>query len=401
MSSHALSEAALDRMRRALSAHVESGFVPGLVGLIACGDDVRVEALGVQSFGSPAPMRRDTIFRIASITKPITAAAAMLLVEECRVRLDDTVDHWLPELADRRVLRTIGSEFDDTVPTRRPITLRDLLTSRMGIGSVMAPPDIYPIQHAIREQRIGGDGPKLQDEWPSTDEWIGALGSLPLIAHPGEQWLYNVSLDALGVLISRVSGQTFGAFLRDRLFEPLGMRDTSFQLPREKLDRFPSFYRHESDAGALVVYDGVDDSTWLAEPRFESGSGGLLGTVDDYFTFLRMLLEKGRHDGRQILARATVELMTSDQVPPEQRRGQEMFFGGHSSWGFGMAVDLKRDEIYRNPGRFGWDGGFGTSAYADPAEDLVGIVFYQRMADSPEAPKIVTDFWTTAYTALE
>jgi CubicO group peptidase (beta-lactamase class C family) len=396
-----LSKPRLERLHRVLSGYVERREMPGLVALVSRGDDVHVEALGTLSFRGPAPIERDAIFRIASITKPITAAAAMILVEECRLRLDESVEPWLPELASRRVLRSLSGPLDDTVPAKRAITARDLLTSCMGFGSVMAAPDTYPIQRLIRDRRIGGDGPKLQSQWPPTDEWLASLGALPWLAQPGERWMYHVSLDVLGVLVARASGQPLGAFLRERLFEPLGMEDTAFQVPDDKLDRLVELYSWNRQTGTLDVFDGIEDSTWRAAPPFESGGGGLVSTIDDYHTFCRMMLRKGRHGREQILSRAAVELMTSDQVTPEQRAGAEIFFGSHSSWGFGMAVDIRRRDLFHTPGRFGWTGGFGTTAYTDPAEDLVGILFTQRMMDSPEPPKVFVDFWTLAYGAME
>src|SRR5437660_872895 len=375
--------------------------MPGLVALVSRHDDVHVETLGTLAFGDPAPMKRDTIFRIASITKPITAVAAMILVEDCKLRLDDSIEQWLPELANRRVLKSISSDLDDTVPALGAITLRDLLTYRMGFGSVMAMPNTYPIQKFIRDYRIGGDGPMLPSQAPDMDEWLQKLGSLPLLAQPGERWMYQVSGDVLGALIARVSGQSLGTFMRERIFDPLGMKDTAFHVPPEKIDRLPGFYFFNRQTNTLDVFDDVANSAWRSEPPFESGGGGLVSTIDDYFAFSRMMLNKGRHGREQILSRATVELMTSDQLTPEQRAGSEIFFGTHSSWGFGMAVDIGRNEIFHTPGRFGWTGGFGTTAYTDPAEGMIGILFTQRMMDSPEPPKVFTDFWTLAYGAME
>jgi CubicO group peptidase (beta-lactamase class C family) len=287
------------------------------------------------------------------------------------------------------------------VPAQRAITLRDLLTYCMGFGSVMAMPDTYPIQKLIREYRIGGDGPLLPSQMPGTEEWLQKLGSLPLLAQPGERWMYQVSSDVLGVLIGRVSGQSLGTFMRERIFDPLGMKDTGFQVPSAKIERLPGCYFFNHQTNTLDVFDDVANSAWRAEPSFESGGGGLVSTIDDYFAFSRMMLNKGQHGREQILSRATVELMTSDQLTPEQRAGSEIFFGVHSSWGLGMAVDIQRNEIFRTPGRFGWDGGFGTSAYTDPAERMIGILFTQCMMDSPEPPKVFTDFWTMAYGAME
>ena len=375
--------------------------MPGLVALVSRHDDVHVETLGSMFVGHSAPMNRDTIFRIASITKPIAAVGAMILVEECKIRLDESIEPWLPELANRRVLNSISSQLDDTVPARRAITVRDLLTFRMGFGSVMAPPDTHPIQNLIREYRIGGDGPTLPSQQPGTEEWLRRLGSLPWMAQPGERWLYQVSGDVLGVLVARVSGQSLGTFMRQRVFDPLGMKDTAFHVPSEKIERLSGFYFLNRQTNTLDVFDDAATSAWRHEPAFESAGGGLVSTIDDYFAFSRMMLNKGRHGSEQILSRASVELMTSDQVTPEQRAGSEVFFGGYSSWGFGMAVDIQRKEIFHNPGRFGWTGGYGTSAYTDPAEGMIGILFTQRLMDSPEPAKIFTDFWTLAYGAME
>jgi CubicO group peptidase (beta-lactamase class C family) len=325
----------------------------------------------------------------------------MILVEECKLRLDDPIDPWLPELANRRVLKSLSSEIADTVPAQRAITVRDLLTYRMGFGSVMAMPNTYPIQKLISEYRLGGDGPPRPSQAPSMDEWLQKLGSLPLMAQPGVQWMYHTSADVLGCLIARVSGQSFGTFLRERIFDPLGMKDTAFHVPPEKINRLPDVYFFNRQANRLDSFDDPANSAWSTPPPSESGGGGLVSTVDDYFAFSRMMLNKGRHGREQILSRATIELMTSDQLTPEQRTASEIFFGTHSSWGLGMAVDIARSEIYHSPGRYGWTGGLGTTAYIDPAQEVIGILFTQRMMDSPEPPKFFSDFWTLAYGAVE
>lgn len=397
-----LSKPGLKRMHRILSGYVERKELPGVVALVARHDDVHVETLGTMSFGDSPKMQRDTIFRIASITKVVAAAAAMILVEECKLRLEESIEPLLPELANRRVLKHISSELDDTVPAKRAITVRDVLTYTMGFGSVMAMPDTHPIQKLIRENHIGGDGPMLPGSYPpGPDEWLKRFGSLPLLAQPGERWMYHVSGDLLGVLIARASGQSLGTFLSERIFEPLGMKDTAFHVPAEKIDRLPGFYRLNPQTNELEFFDDPANSQWQTEPAFESAAGGLVSTIDDYFAFSRMMLNKGRHGREKILSRASVELMTSDQLTPEQRAGSDIFFEGYSSWGLGMAVGIQRTDIFKTPGRYGWDGGFGTSAYIDPHEGLIGILLSQRMTDSPEAPKLYTDFWTLAYTAMK
>ena len=207
----------------------ERGVVPGMVALICRRGELHVEAIGAKALAAP-PIARDTIFRIASMSKPVTAAAAMILVEECKLRLDEPVDRLLPELADRQVLKRLDGPLDETEPAKRPITLRDLLTFRSGWGIALAPPDVYPIQKAMSELLLG-QGPPNPQTPPAPDEWIRRLGTLPLMHQPGERWMYHTGSDVLGVLISRASGQPFEQFLQERLFEPLGMRDTGFSVP--------------------------------------------------------------------------------------------------------------------------------------------------------------------------
>ena len=393
------SKARLARMRDIMAGHVASGRMPGLVTLVSRRGETHVNAIGTQAFGAGAPMRRDTIFRVASITKPITAAAAMILVEECKLRLDDPVDRFLPELADRKVLRTIESSLDDTVPAKRAITLRDLLTFRLGYGAVMVFPSKYPIQKAMEEAGVA-PGPVM----PSipADELMKRYGGLPLVHQPGERWLYNSGSDILGVLIARASGKSLGAFMQERLFAPLGMKDTGFSVPAAKLDRLPDCYSTDFATGKVVLFDARDGR--FAKPAtFESGAGGLVTTVDDYLAFARMMLNKGRHGGERILSRPSVELMTTDHITAEQKAASPFFadFWDNRGWGFGLSVITRRDGLADVPGRFGWDGGYGTSAYMDPREDMVGILMTQRVWDAPRAPDVLTDFWTAAYQAID
>lgn len=393
------SPARLERLSRVMAGYVERGALPGLVALVSRHDEVHVEAHGRLAVDGGAPMRRDTIFRISSMTKPITAVAAMILVEECKLRLDEPVDRLLPELADRQVLKRIDGPLDDTVPANQPITLRDLLTFRLGIGVVMAPPDTYPIQRAMSEALLG-QGPPTPAMLPEPDEWIRRLGMLPLIHQPGERWMYNTGSDILGVLIARASGQPFDAFLHERIFEPLGMRDTGFHVPNEKLDRLPPSYMPGATPGVFELYDAVDGQ-WSSPPAFPSGAAGLVSTADDYLAFCRMLLNKGQFGAERILSRPSVELMTTDQLAPEEKIGAETFFGNNRGWGFGVSVFTRRDDLAAVPGRFGWEGGLGTSAYTDPAEDLIGILLTPCAFDSPEPPWQLEDFWTSVYQAID
>lgn len=395
-----LDPARLAELDAAMAELVERRDIPGLVTLVALGDDIHVRATGAMRIDDGAPMHRDTIFRIASLAKPIAAAATMMLVDDGRLRLDDAVDRWLPELANRRVLRHIGAELDDTVLADRPIVVRDLLASTFGFGSVMAMPETYPIQEPIRTGHLGGDGPPKYARWPAPEEWMRRLGALPLMYQPGERFLYNTSSDVLGVLIARLSGKSFGTFLRERLFEPLAMRDTAFFVPPEKIDRLAGLYRFDSERDAFEAFESVADGEYARPPTFESGSGGLVSTADDYFAFCRMLLDGGTRGRERILSRDAVEAMTRDQLTPAQRLGAEVFFGDHGTWGFGIGVDIKRERPWMVPGRFGWVGGFGTAAYSDPENDFVGILMTQRVLDSPEPPAVFESFWEHAYRAL-
>jgi CubicO group peptidase (beta-lactamase class C family) len=392
--------ARLDRMNRAMRRHVESGYTPGLVTLVRRRGRENVNAIGTMAFDSTAPMRRDTIFRLASMTKPVTAVGAMILAEECRVRLDDPVDEWLPELKDRKVLRTIESPLDDTVPAKRPITLRDLLTFRAGYGEVFFRAPMCPLHKAMMEARL----PLTEWVFPGTpDEFMKRLGTLPLAHQPGERWLYHMGCEILGVLIARVSGQSLGSFLRERIFEPLGMRDTGFFVPEAKLDRLPTCYGTDPVTHQLVVFDEARGGKVARPPIFEAGAGGLVSTIDDMAAFGQMMLTRGACGHKRILSRPSVELMTMDHLTPEQKAASPFFpnFWDDCGWGLGLGVITGRNDLSSVPGRFGWDGAFGTSWWVDPKEELIGILMTQRRPDMLDIPALTRDFWTSAYQLID
>ncbi len=402
MNTGGLSKARLGRMHDVMAGYVERGEMPGLVTLVSRRGEVHVDAIGMKAIEGLDPMRRDTIFRISSMTKPITAAATMILVEECKVRLDEPVDRWLPELAERQVLKRLDGPLDDTVPANRPITTRDLLTFRMGFGQMMAPPDAYPILKAASEQQIGM-GPPSPSTLPAPDEWMRRLGQLPLMHQPGEKWMYNTGSDVLGVLIARASGQPLETFLRERIFEPLEMRDTGFSVPAASLDRLATSYWTDPESGELKLYDDAEGGQWSRPPAFPSAAGGLVSTIDDYLAFGQMMLNQGKHGSERILSRLSVELMTTDQLTPEQKAVSGLvpgYFDSHG-WGFGVSVVTRRDDVAAVPGRYGWDGGLGTSWYSDPREDMVTILMSQRAWTSPSPPNVCLDFWNSAYQAID
>lgn len=396
-----LSVRGLRRLRDVMASYVELGEVPGLVTLVSRRGEVCVDAIGTfERDGAGAAVERDTIFRISSMTKPIAAAAALTLVEECRLRLDDPVDEWLPELANRRVLRDPSGPLDDTVPARRPITLRDLLTFRLGFGAIFG--SSPPIERAAREAGVA-TGPPRPDGPPEPDEWIRRLGSMPLVYQPGERWMYNTGSEILGVLLARVEQKPVADVLRERLLDPLGMPDTGFRVPAEHLQRLPASYMADHQTGALELYDpGGAKSGWASEPRFPSCAAGLVSTVDDVLTFATMLAGSGRHHGERILSRPTVAAMTTDQLLPQQKPRGDVFGDWWDShgWGYGLAVATRAVSPWTSVGQYGWDGGLGTAWRTDPAEELIAVLMTQR-GIFPLASGLWRDFWTCVYAALD
>ena len=358
MSTAGLSKPRLERIHRVLSGYVERQEMPGLVALVSRHDDVHIETLGTLAFGHPAPMRRDTIFRIASLTKPVTAVAAMILVEECKLRLDESIEPWLPELAHRHVLKSLASPIDDTVPAAardyrpRPAHLHHGLRQRDGDAWHL--PDFRNSSATIASAAMARSN---RPHAPGTDEWLRNLGALPLMAQPGERWMYHLSGDVLGVLIARVSGQSLVAFLHERIFEPLGMSDTAFFVPPANIDRLPACYTfNRSDEHVGSVRRPGKQLLADSDRRSNLPAGGLVSSIDDYFAFSRMMLNKGRHGREHILSRATVELMTSDQVTPEQRAGSEIFFGSRSPVGVSawQWTSAERPLSHARPLRLDW-----------------------------------------------
>jgi CubicO group peptidase (beta-lactamase class C family) len=372
-------------------AQIADGKVPGLVALVARGGQVHVEALGSLSMGGP-PTRRDSIFRITSMTKPVTAAATLALAGEGLLRLDEPVDRLLPELASRQVLRRPDGPLDDTAAARRAITVRDLLTFTFGFGMVLemfATPRPWPVVAAAEALRLNTIGPPNPAGQPDPGTWIAALGSLPLLAQPGERWLYSTGASVLGVLLARAAGQPFADVLRTRIFEPLGMPDTGFWT--SQAHRLATAYR--PGAGGLQVCD-PPDGDWSRPPAFGDGAAGLVSTADDFLSFSRMLL----NGGGSVLPAAAVAEMTGDRLTPAQKAQGglgEGFFDRHG-WGFCLSVTTAGPDA----GAFGWAGGFGTSWLADPARDLTVIVMTQRMFETPESPPIHRDLQAAAYSAL-
>src|SRR3954462_4555892 len=316
-----LNKDGLDRFAAVAASHVGDDKVPGLVALVADGDQVHVEAIGHLAVGG-RPVERGSLFRIASTTKPITAAATLALVREGLLPLDEPVDRLLPELANRRVLRRMDGPLDDTLPAAGPVTVRGLLTFTFGFGMAM---EMFMAREpgrvvaAAAEAGLATIGPPQPDDFVDPETWIARFGELPLLAQPGGRWLYNTGAHVLSVLCARAAGMSYDEVLRTRIFEPLGMRDTGFHT--EDVERLATAYQPTADG--VVVWD-PPDGQWSRKPAFHDGAAGLVSTVDDLLAFARMLLR----GGDPLLTADQVREMSRDHLTTEQREFGMAVLGG-------------------------------------------------------------------------
>jgi CubicO group peptidase (beta-lactamase class C family) len=357
-----------------LQAFVDRGELAGMVTLTSRrGQIVQSEAIGWRDIETRAPMRSDTLFRIASMTKPITSVAALMLMEEGRIALTDPISRWVPELADPRVLRDAAGPLDDTVAAVRAITVEDLLTHRSGVAYGFSSEG--PLQPAY--ERALGD-PAMNGLSP--DEWLAALGGLPLAHQPGERFHYGHSTDVLGFLIGRVEGKPLRQVLRERIFAPLGMADTDFWLPPEKRSRLASLYGYDEATGGLAK---VEPEMYDEPPAYTPGGGGLISSAADYHRFARMLLGEGALDGVRLLRPETVQLMRTNRLTEAQR---QIPFAGMPLWrksGFGLGLSIAEDPVDNPyacgaPGSMTWPGIFGTWWQVDPVHELIMIYLVQH-----------------------
>jgi CubicO group peptidase (beta-lactamase class C family) len=388
MAAGGFSSKRLGRVREQLERHVDSGLVPGVVAVLTRRGEVHIEATGTLAFegaGSKTPMAGDTICRLGSSSKPIVAACAMTLVEDGTLRLDDPVDDLLPELADMSVLVDPDGPLDDTIAAKRPIAVRDLLTYTLGTGMVPAEPGTVPISDALGA--LGTRPP---------DEWVRGLGALPLVHQPGERWMYDTAANVTGVLVARATGMSFGDALRERICEPLGMKDTGFSVGDESVGRLATAYERDNDAAGEPV---VEDRDFTQPPVFESGGGGIVSTAEDYLAFATALLAGGSHRGERVLSQASVTLMTSDQLTPAQKAVSGFWPGYFDAmgWGFGMSVRTSRTLPGPSVGSYGWPGYYGTAWYNDPAEDRTTIFIMQRAHMGDQRLPMWDDLWAAAY----
>ncbi|HZZ09879.1 MAG TPA: serine hydrolase domain-containing protein [Paraburkholderia sp.] len=393
-----LSTARLTALTNAMQGYVERGDVSGVVSLVwRRGEIGHFEALGLRDDASQLPMERDTLFRIASMTKPVTSAAVLMLIEEDRLALDTPISLWLPELGSPRVLRDPLGTLDETDPVRAPLTVLDLLTHRAGYAYHFT--TTGPLAQAYAAAFNGFDA------HGDNTAWLERIASLPLMFQPGTRWHYGIATDILGVLIERVSGLSLGEFFRTRIFEPLGMRDTAFWVPGAQLARLATAYGVEPGTRQRVVEDHASASRWANPERFQSGGGGLVSTAQDYLQFAQLLLGRGRVGTTRLLTHRSVDLMRSNFLTRDQRRVPAF---GHILWagqGFGLGLSIVDDPAqqlphgYRSMGTFGWPGAFGTSWFGDPVENMIGLMLIQRRA--AEAFPMSVDFERRVYDSID
>ena len=364
-----------DKLDDIIEAAVARGDTPGVVAAVGRGDEGYVAAAGVMAVGGP-PMRPDTLFRIASITKPVTAAVVLSLAEDGLLGLEEPVDRLLPELADRRVLRRPDGPLTDTIRAERAVTTRDLLTFTWGFGmqgAMFMAPEPWPIVSAVAERELSSFGPPQPDTTPEPDTFMARLGELPLLAQPGERWLYSAGSQVLGVLAARAAGAPFEDVMRERVLTPLGMDDTAFYA--NDTSRLATAYERRD--GELAVSD-PPDGQWSRPPRFPDGAGGLVSTAEDLLRFGRMLLLPG---GNPVLTTGTVAEMTRDQLTPAQRARvwPGFSFLGDRGWGYGVSV---------TEWGYSWEGGSGTAWSNIPDQDLTVVVLTQRAVDETGLPTV-------------
>src|SRR5215208_6495591 len=362
----------LDGNQASIREAIDAGLLAGAVTLAwRSGQVLQVNELGYRDVDAKLPMQRDTIFRIASMTKPVTVAAALSLMEEGKLSLTDPVTKWLPELSDMRVLLDPAGPLEKTAPARRLITIEDLMTHRSGLAYAFSV--LGPLSAAYGRMSF------RQDQ----DRWLAELAQLPLAHQPGDRLTYSHATDVLGIALSRIEGKSLADVLTERIFEPLGMSDTGFSVSTAGRRRAATMYKLDKDN---VLRHDVMGPAPITDPPFCTGGAGLWSTADDYLKFARMLLGFGAVDGVRVLSEETVRLMRTDRLTDEQKRYP---FLGAPFWvgrGFGLNVSIVTDPAKSRQlfgpgglGTFSWPGAYGTWWQADPSEDLILIYLIQNL----------------------
>ncbi len=370
-------------LERVVGAAVAADAVPGAAWVVVRGGEVARGAAGTHTPGGDDPVTPDTVFRIASTTKPVVAAAALTLVDDGTLGLDDPVDPHLPELAGRVVLADPADAAAGAVPARRPISVRDVLTFRLGLGIDFTAPWPTPTVAALGEAGLPAGPPRPQAA-PPPDEWLRRLAAVPLAYQPGERWLYHTGASVLGVLVARAAGRPLSEVVAERVLAPLGMTGTGFGVPDTARDRLGPHWTPPDDTDSRQVYDPADGQ-WARPPAFPDGGDGLVSTVDDLATFARTLLARGG----PILREDTVHAMLTEQAGPVDDEG-----GG---WGLGIGVRRADEPGGRHAGSFGWDGGLGSSWWTDPVTGTTAVLLTNQMWSSPAPPAVFDDVRALAF----
>lgn len=374
----------MDDVAQMLQTHVDAGALPGAVAL--CLREGRTEAvvLGVQDLETGTAMSRRTLFHWDSLGKSLTAALALTFVADGTLDLDAPIDRWLGELSAPRVLTDPHGPLTDTVPAHRPVTARDLLTLRCGLGftSDFTSPFTSALVSALQE----GPAPRTL----SREEFLHSAAELPLAHQPGEGWTYNTGSTLLGLLLERVAERPLDELMAHRILEPMGMSETMWSVPAAEQPRFASRYTTSGDPQQPLTLIDPADGQFAQPPSFPDGAGGLIGTADDWMAFAAMLLNSGVARGREVLpARLVTELMT-DHLTASQRRQAEVFLDAGEGWGYGASV--------REDGTYGWNGGAGTTARVDPRHSSANLLFTQVALHGPEGSPVLREFeqWAAA-----
>ncbi|MEV6413222.1 serine hydrolase domain-containing protein [Kribbella sp. NPDC051718] len=376
-------------LRKEMDGFVASGALPGAVIAISSPAGEWVSAVGSSGLGGP--LQADAVVRISSMTKPLAAALTHQLAADGVLTLESPITEWLPELADRRVVRRLDGPVDDTVPAEREATVDDLLTMRLGFGFAFEV-DSCPVADLAMARGLGMGPPLPSAVQHTPDEWISQFATLPLMEQPGRHWRYDLAYSVLGVLLARAAGKPLPELLSERLLQPLGMGDTGFAVPEHARERLVPCFTSGDDG--LVVFDGTDDSDWLAPPVFPHAGGGLVSTAADYLRFGRLLLDGGTHAARidgaaLLLTESAVADLSADHLTEAQRSGPSaaIFLDGEG-WGHGVQVRL--DPAL--PRRYGWGGGLGTTWYNFPDHGVTAVLMTQHL---PPLGEPILHFWKT------
>ena len=368
-----------DAVQRVAHAAVESGDIPGVVAQVWRNGELCCDvAAGLRDVERRIQMDRAAIFGLASMSKPVTVALTLVLVDEGKLRLDDPITRWAPEFAQMRVLRRPDGPLDETAPALRAITVEDLMTHRSGLAyGFLTPP---PLGAALMARLGMGMESAL-----APDAWLKSLAELPLVYQPGERFNYGLSIDVLGFVVARVLGTDLRSAMRERLFAPLGMVDTDFWIPPEKRSRMAAFY--VSTKPGQFTPSNVSTFTRDSPSAYALGGQGLVSTADDYLRFARMLMHDGKLDRVRVLQSATAQSMRNNRLTAMQR--QYPFLGQPFTQGFGLGVSVITDATQPSAtgsvGSFGWPGAFGGWWQADPQEDMV-LLWLQQCSPAPPQP---------------